>query len=819
MIRKLSIIPFTLLAVLCSSLWFASAQSTGRIVGQVTDADDEGIGGVAVVIAETRSVEITDRDGRYRFDRIPPGTYTLSFTLGDNTGAKSGVQVTAGSTTTADLSVDWDFNYLETVTVFSASRRRERVVDAPAAVTVITEEKIEQQAAHGQVPKLLEFTPGVEVTQSGVYDYNFNTRGFNSSLNRRVATLIDGRDPSVPFLGAQEWAAISFPLDDLANVELLRGPSAALYGANASSGVLNMTTKAPRDSLGGTVRFSGGELNTFNTDFRWATELGGDWYLKIVGGSRDSGDFTVSRNGKAEYAVPCDRDAGIVTNCLPQERVPLDPENDNQIRFGSLRLDKYIGNDGLLTVEGGLASVVGPVFQTGIGRVQLVDIERPWARANYSTRHWNFLAYYTGRDAPRQTALGPGNNLSLDTEKLQFEVQTNWDLAGDRGRIVFGASYGTEDINSLDKTTGRQTLIFAPVDNVKTALFGQFDWKFTDKVKFVLASRFDTSDLHTDQFSPKASLVFSPNDNHTIRLTYNEAFQVANYSEFFLQADVAAPVDLRAIEAGFCTPFGVDCGFGSPTRILALGNEDLDVETVKTYEIGWSGIFAGKAFVTAEYYFSQNSNFITDLIPQLGTALGRVNPNFGPYTPPSDLPDPVAAAMVSTLQGALGPTYGILSNNVDGTPIFAAVSYANFGDVDTQGIDFGLNYYIDRHWSWQLSYSWFDFDIKSALPGFENILLPNSPENRVSAGFAYDGPAWDLSFSGRWVDDFLWYVGPFQGVVESYTTFDLNTNFDVNDRWSIGLNVANIFDDAHWESFGGDILGRRAIAHVAFDWE
>ena len=124
------------------------------------------------------------------------------------------------------------------------------------------------------------------MTQSGLYDYNINTRGFNSSLNRRVATLIDGRDPSVPFLGAQEWSAVSFPLDDLANLEMVRGPSAALYGANASSGVLNMTTKAPRDSQGGILRLSFGELNTTNVDLRWAGSLGNEWYVKALGGIR-----------------------------------------------------------------------------------------------------------------------------------------------------------------------------------------------------------------------------------------------------------------------------------------------------------------------------------------------------------------------------------------------------------------------------------------------------------------------------------------------------------------------------------------------------
>ena len=180
------------------------------------------------------------------------------------------VTVAAGATTRIDRKLDWDLAFQETITVVSASRNEERITEAPAAITSLPLEEIEVKAATGQLPKLFEFTPGAEVTQSGVYDYNLNTRGFNSSLNRRVATLIDGRDPSVPFLGSQEWAAISFPLDDLAEAELVRGPSAALYGANASSGVINLVTKRPKDSQGGLVRLTGGELSTLNADLRWA---------------------------------------------------------------------------------------------------------------------------------------------------------------------------------------------------------------------------------------------------------------------------------------------------------------------------------------------------------------------------------------------------------------------------------------------------------------------------------------------------------------------------------------------------------------------
>jgi hypothetical protein len=109
---------------------------------------------------------------------------------------------------TVEFQVDWEARGYEEVTVI-ADVLKTKVVDAPAAITVIEDTQIATEASTGQVPKILEFTPGAEVTQSGLYDFNFNTRGFNSSLNRRVSTYIDGRDVGVVLLGAQEWAAIA----------------------------------------------------------------------------------------------------------------------------------------------------------------------------------------------------------------------------------------------------------------------------------------------------------------------------------------------------------------------------------------------------------------------------------------------------------------------------------------------------------------------------------------------------------------------------------------------------------------------------------
>lgn len=793
-------------AVFLLPVTVAAQDRAGRIEGRIARTDGSALGGVSVVLNETSATAITGNDGRFTFGRVLPGTYSITITLGENLTAIENVQVAPGSTTEVAPVVDWQVGFTETLVVSAPSRRVERIIDAPGSVTTVSEAEIAQRASHAQLPKLLEFSPGVQVTQSGIYDYNVNTRGFNSSLNRRVATLIDGRDPSIPFLGAQEWAAIPFPLDDLASMELLRGPSAALYGANASSGVLNLTTKDPRNSLGGAARVTVGQLATVNVDFRWAFELGGGWYSKVVGGIRRHDDFTVSRAGAAEYTVPCaPRGSG---GCLPQEAAPLARDHDRVLN-GALRLDKYFSNGTQLIMEGGAADIAGPVFQTGIGRIQFVDVQRPWARVDLTSDRFNVLASYTGRRGSRQLALGSGANLVDRSRRIQVEGQTNLRAANGRVRVVAGASAATERIDTFDAAQGRQTVLFEPVGSDKQALFGQVDWSVTAALKLVLAARADFSSLHDSQVSPKGSLVYSVHANHSLRFTYNEGFQVPNYSELFLQADSAPPANLGALNA-LCAPFGVTCGLQA-TRVLALGNEDLEIETNRTWEIGYKGMLGGRAFVTIDFYRSVASNFVTDLLPQLGTALGRVNPRYGPWQAPAGVPETVAA----TIRG-LAPA--ILSNNLDGSPILAAASYTNFGTVETRGVDAGLNYYLPGGWRASLSYSWFDFEIQEQLPGFANLLLPNAPAHSLTTGLLYETRRFDAAADVRWVDAFQWSVGPFLGPVESYATVDLNANVALSDQVSVGMQVANLFDDRHWEAFGGDVLRRRALTSLKFTW-
>jgi iron complex outermembrane receptor protein len=782
-------------------------QDRGQIRGRVVRLDGSGIEGATVLLNETTTTVMTDRDGGFSFHGAVAGSYSITVTLGEHAITIRDVVVAAGQTTTLQEQVDWHLGFSETLTVAVTSRRSERLVEAPASVTKVTAGEIAQRASHGQLPKLVEFAPGAQLTQGGLYDFNLNARGFNSSLNRRVAVLVDGRNPAAAFFDAQEWAAAAFPLDDLESVELVRGPSAALYGANASSGVLNLVTKAPRSSRGGLVRASFGQLGTVNLDARWAGALGSNWFGKVTGGTRRSGDFVVSRRGHAEYSVPCG--AGVTVNCLPQEAVVPPRIDDDDVQFAAARVDGYFRRGMVLSLEGGLSHVAGPVVQTGVGRTQITDVKRPWARVNLNLDHANVFMAYTGRLAPGQLSLASGTNSALTSHTFQFEGQTERSVAANRVLVVVGASATVERVDSFDETLQRQSLMFEPVRSNREALFGQLDWKVTRRLRLVLAGRGDFSSLHDFQFSPKSAVVYAPSPSHTARLTYSAAFQAPNYSELFLQADAAPPVNLAGLNA-FCAPFAIDCGFG-PTRVLALGNRDLALEKTHTFEAGYKGLILRRALVTIDYYRSRASSFLTDLLPQLGTPLGRINPNFGPWQAPPGLPEAVEAQI-----RAAAPA--ILSNNVDGSNILAAASYTNYGEVDTQGIDLAASYALAGGWRGALTYSWFDFSIRNPVPGLDRLVLPNSPGSTVGGSIGYSRGRFEGDFAVRWVDTFRWAVGPFQGDVEAYATADLTASYQLPRGLMVGLNIANLFDDQHWETFGGDILRRRALVTVGYGW-
>src|ERR671913_624874 len=137
--------------------------------------------------------------------------------------------------------------------VVSASRSEQALINAPAAVTLITAQTLESSPG-SNMGDLLRAVPGINVTQTSSRDVNFTTRGATSTLATSQLSLVDGRSIYLDFFGMTMWDLVPTSPHEIRQIEVIRGPASAVWGANAMTGVVNVITKTPRElaAQGGT---------------------------------------------------------------------------------------------------------------------------------------------------------------------------------------------------------------------------------------------------------------------------------------------------------------------------------------------------------------------------------------------------------------------------------------------------------------------------------------------------------------------------------------------------------------------------------------
>ena len=188
-VRVLSTLLFTLqslMSVLCES---RTRRTRRTYRGPSRPQGRERRGGREGDAQGDRRDGFTGTDGQFSFANLPPGSYSITLTLGRHRRDSTCRSPPGRPHRSRRPSTGRGFH--RTLIVRGASRQVERIVDAPAAATLVAD-RIERKALQGQLAKLLEFTPGAQVTQGGLWDFNMGTRGFNRALSRRVAVLLDG---------------------------------------------------------------------------------------------------------------------------------------------------------------------------------------------------------------------------------------------------------------------------------------------------------------------------------------------------------------------------------------------------------------------------------------------------------------------------------------------------------------------------------------------------------------------------------------------------------------------------------------------------
>src|SRR5471030_2740609 len=146
---------------------------------------------------------------------------------------------------------------LMNIEITSASRKEQRAGDVAAAVFVITQDDI-RRSGMTTIPDLLRLAPGVDVAQINSNKWAVSVRGFNALYANKLLVLIDGRSIYNRIFSGVLWDTEDLMIDDIDRIEVIRGPGAAMWGANAVNGVINIITKATADTQGGLVRLDAG---------------------------------------------------------------------------------------------------------------------------------------------------------------------------------------------------------------------------------------------------------------------------------------------------------------------------------------------------------------------------------------------------------------------------------------------------------------------------------------------------------------------------------------------------------------------------------
>ncbi len=141
--------------------------------------------------------------------------------------------------------------------VTSVSKKDQKISQAAAAIFVITQEDIRRSEATN-IPDLLRMVPGLDVAQVNANTWAVSSRGFNTQFENKLLVLVDGRAVYTPLGGGVTWDTQDVPLEDIERIEVIRGPGATLWGANAVNGVINITTKKASDTQGALVVAGGG---------------------------------------------------------------------------------------------------------------------------------------------------------------------------------------------------------------------------------------------------------------------------------------------------------------------------------------------------------------------------------------------------------------------------------------------------------------------------------------------------------------------------------------------------------------------------------
>ncbi len=185
----------------------------------------------------------------------------------------------------------------------SATGTPQRASDVPANMTIITAEDIRRSGVRN-IPQIIGmYVPGTDIFQSGVNAFDVGIRGYQQPFQPRLLVLVDGRQVFIDDYSRTAWENIPVNIDDIRQIEVVKGASSALFGSNASGGVVNIITYSPIYDNDRTAAAGFGTQNERFADATMTAKAGTIGNIKISGGAMSANEFDTDRNNPSDPII------------------------------------------------------------------------------------------------------------------------------------------------------------------------------------------------------------------------------------------------------------------------------------------------------------------------------------------------------------------------------------------------------------------------------------------------------------------------------------------------------------------------------------
>jgi iron complex outermembrane recepter protein len=438
------------------------------------------------------------------------------------------------------------------IKVTTVSKRAESLTGAAAAIHVITQEDI-RRSGITLLPETLRMAPGLSVARANSRKWAISSRGFNNTFANKLLVLMDGRTLYTPLFSGVFWEETDTVLEDLDRIEVIRGPGATLWGANAVNGVINIITRDASETQGTLITGGGGvEERGFGT-VRYGGQLSSNAYYRVYSKYSNHDEFTGPDGHDANDSWWMSQ-TGF--------RIDWKPSGVNRL---TLQGDYYYGDLGgdFITHALDPPRLLEKPLRT---KVEGGNLLGRWTHEISDQSEISAQAYYDRTDRE----FGVAREIR---DTIDFEAQHRFHF-GERQEIVWGAGYrysvddisGSRDFKMEDPSVGLQLFNAFLQDDIAI---------MPEHLHLTLGTKVEHNDFTGFEVQPTGRLAWTPHEKHTVWAAVSRAVRTPSRVE-------------RGFEA-FVDPWAALPASDLPLPLLAkgIGNPDFRSEELLAYELGY----------------------------------------------------------------------------------------------------------------------------------------------------------------------------------------------------------------------------------------